>query len=98
MGLLLGNMGIFGFLCRVTVHSDDGTSKDLTEKEEIEKAIMKNNEEKYQQSFHTPFLQHPLRDEFEFKGLTPAAKAVLGGVYKPSDSVDQYTRAIIEEL
>ncbi len=82
----------------VTVQLADGTHKDLTGKLEIEKAIMENNEEKYQQSFHTPFLQDPLRGDFGFKGLTFCSQAVLGGVYSPRADIDGYTKAVIEEL
>ncbi len=82
----------------VTIQSDQGTSKDLTEKAEIEAAIMENNQVKYQQSFHTPILVPPLREDFGFKGLTTAAQAVLGGVYEPSEQVDPYTREVIKEL
>jgi hypothetical protein len=59
---------------------------------------MSTNQAKYQQSFHTPFMRPPLRDEFGFKGLTMAAQAVLGGVYEPSDSIDEYTKDFLYEL
>ncbi len=87
-----------GSTTMVTVQQADGTYKDLTGKLEIEKAIMENNKEKYQQSFHTPFLQDPLRGDFGFKGLTFCSQAVLGGVYSPRADIDGYTRAVIEEL
>jgi hypothetical protein len=77
---------------------EGGFQKDLTDKTEIEKAIISNNMEKYQQSFHTPFLTSPLREEFSFKGLTTASQAVLGGVYEPSDHVDQHTKDFLYEL
>jgi hypothetical protein len=51
---------------------------------------METNKQKYQQSFHTPFLQSSLREEFGFKGLSTAAQAVLGGVYEPSTTIDPY--------
>lgn len=70
-----------GSTTMVMVQLESGESIDLASKKDIELAIMKNNEEKYQQSFHTPFLQFPLRGEFGFKGLTEASQAVLAGVY-----------------
>jgi hypothetical protein len=82
----------------VTIQSEQGISKDLTGKEEIEEAIMANNQAKYQQSFHTPFMVSPLREEFGFKGLTTAAQAVLGGVYEPSAQVDSYTKSLLQKL
>ncbi len=87
-----------GSTTMVTVQLSDGSSQDITGKQEIEEAILKNNQEKYQQSFHTPFLQSPLREAFGFKGLSSAAQAVLGGVYDTPENVDPYTKAFIEEL
>ena len=37
-------------------------------------------------------------EEFEFKGLTTAAQAVLGGVYVPKENVDPYTKDVLQEL
>jgi hypothetical protein len=65
----------------VTIQNPAGECIDLTEKDDIELAIMMNNMEKYEQSFHLPFLQPPLIDEFRFKGLTPASVAVRQGIY-----------------
>jgi hypothetical protein len=59
---------------------------------------MENNQLKFQQSFHTPFMQYPLRQEFDFKGLSSAAQAVLGGVYDSRNPLDDYTKAFISEL
>jgi hypothetical protein len=87
-----------GSTTMVTVQLSDGSSQDITGKQAIEEAILKNNQEKYQQSFHTPFLQSPLREAFGFKGLSSAAQAVLGGVYEPPENVDRYTKAFIKEL
>jgi hypothetical protein len=73
-----------GSTTMVTIQTAEGVRKDLTEKRDIEEAIMKNNQDKYRQSFHTPFLRSPLREDFGFKGLTTAAQAVLGGMYEPT--------------
>jgi hypothetical protein len=86
-----------GSTTMVMIQSSDGSCKDLTGKNEIETAIMENNQQKYQQSFHTPFFQSPLREEFGFKG-SMACQAVLGGVYEPSKDIDASTQALIEEL
>ncbi len=87
-----------GSTTMVTILTKEGQKRDLTEKNEIEKAIMMNNEAKYQQSFHTPFMKSPLREEFGFKGLTTTAQAVLGGVYEPNESVDEITKAVLQEF
>jgi hypothetical protein len=43
----------------VTIQDAEGNTIDLTEKLDIEKAIVKNNKEKFEQALHTPFLQPP---------------------------------------
>jgi hypothetical protein len=87
-----------GSTTMVTIQPKEGIKKDLMEKMEIEEAIMKNNQAKYQQSFHTPFMRSPLKDDFGFKGLTAAAQAALVGVYDPTDQVDEVTKAVLQEL
>ena len=86
-----------GSTTMVTV-TEGGHQKDLTTKHEIEQAIMANNMDKYQQSFHTPFMVSPLREAFGFKGLTTAAQAVLSGVYEINYPIDQVTADFLREL
>ena len=81
----------------VTITDDQGNSLDLTNKEDIERAIISNNEDKYKQSFHTPFLQPPLANDFGFKGLTPSAQQVLAGCYTPPVPIDPYVHDLILE-
>jgi hypothetical protein len=59
---------------------------------------MANNQAKYQQSCHKPFLQSPFMEEFGFKGLTTASQAVLGGVYETESHIDLCMKAFIKEL
>jgi hypothetical protein len=40
----------------------------------------------------------PIHNEFGFKGLITASQAVLGGVYEAKVELDQYTKAVLEEL
>ncbi len=49
-----------GSTTMVTIQLLNGDQKDITNKQEIEKAIMETNQQKYQQSFYTPFYQSPL--------------------------------------
>lgn len=66
---------------------------DLTNQEDVERTIMKNNEENF------PFLQFFLASEFGFKGLTTAAQAALmAGVYFSNHPIDSHTREVIEQL
>jgi len=63
----------------VTIESPEGGCKDITDKSEIEEAIMNSNEAKFRQSHHRPFFHDPLKRDFGFKGLTPQASRVLAG-------------------
>ena len=87
-----------GSTTMVTKTDSNGKKVDITEKTEIEKAILKNNEEKFKQSSKNPFLSVPLRDEMGFKGTGPATKAVLQGTYRPEFPIDPYAEALIYEL
>ncbi len=49
-----------GSTTMVTIQQEDGTFKDITGKRNIEDAIIASNNLKFQQSFHTPFMQPPL--------------------------------------
>lgn len=86
-----------GSTTMVTIMEGD-IQKDLTGKKEIEEALSSNNMGKYQQSFHTPFMTSPLKEEFGFKGLTTASQAVLVGIYEPGNQVDHITREFMAEL
>jgi hypothetical protein len=87
-----------GSTTMVSVFNDRGHRIDLTNKEDIEQAIMKSNETKYRQSSHTPFFQFPLASDFGFKGLTPAAQATLAGVYESNHPIDEYTQLVLTEM
>lgn len=82
----------------VTVLDEAGNRFDRNSKEAIEQAIMKNNEEKYRQSSHTPIFRFLLVIEFGFKGLTSTAQALLSGVYESNHPIDNYAHALIEKL
>jgi hypothetical protein len=46
----------------------------IDEKTKMETAIVKKNERKYQQSFHTPFMVPPLVLEIGFKGASQTTR------------------------
>jgi hypothetical protein len=68
----------------VTIQNESGEWVDLTDKRDIEAAILKSNTAKFQQSFHMPFMRPPISTEFGFKGLTGSSQAVLPQVYSTS--------------
>ena len=59
-----------GSTTMVTTTNSSGTKIDITNKKEMELAILESNKTKFTQSSHTPFYLHPLKDDFGFKGLT----------------------------
>lgn len=73
-----------GSTTMVLIDGGHGGCIDITGKQEVEQAIMENNENKYKQAHHSPFFQFPLVEEFGFKGLITASQAVLSGVYESS--------------
>jgi hypothetical protein len=70
----------------VTIMGEGGRPVELTKKLDIEQAILKENQEKFQQSFHSPFYQPPINCDFGYKALTPLASQVLSGSYIPPAS------------
>jgi len=72
--------------------------RDITEKKAIEHAILANNQEKFSQSFHTPFYQPPLTREFGFLSLTPSAQAVLDGFYEAPPNTPLHILDLLIEL
>jgi hypothetical protein len=67
----------------VSVPLTDGTITDITDKKEMEKAIIKSNKSKFQQSFQTPFYNYPYNKIFGYLGLTTFSQKVLDGTYVP---------------
>jgi hypothetical protein len=51
----------------VTTETPTGELQEITDKREMERAIMKNNEQKFRQSYNTPFFYQPLLSEFGLK-------------------------------
>jgi len=72
--------------------------KDLTDKKSMETAILHNNSEKFSQSFHTPFYQPPISEEFGFQSLTPASQAVLDRLYEPPPNTPENVTNLLQEL
>jgi hypothetical protein len=72
--------------------------KDLTDKKSMETAILHNNSEKFSQSFHTPFYQPPISEEFGFQSLTPASQAVLDRFYEPPPNTPENVTNLLQEL
>jgi hypothetical protein len=70
----------------------------MISKEDMENAIMQENESKYRQASQTPFMQPPLVNDFGYLGIGQHADAVLRGEYRIPPGVDTYTEKFIKQL
>jgi hypothetical protein len=75
-----------------------GGRMEMTSKSNMERAIMVENESKYQQASQTPFMLPPLVQDFGYLGIGPHADAVLQGDYNVPPGVDIYTTKFIQQL
>jgi hypothetical protein len=82
----------------VSVKSPDGSNVDLTEKKDMEKAIIKSNKQKFQHSFHTPFYNFPYNKLFGFLGLTKASQQVLDGTFTPPTKATTHMKEFLKHL
>ena len=70
----------------------------MNNKDDMERAILRENEHCFRQASDTPFLQEPLLSAIGPLADTPAADEILAGVYDIPDGVDEYTRQFIRHL
>jgi hypothetical protein len=74
---------ITGKLESKSVTKVEWQGQEMTSCEEIEHTLLEVNRAKTRSSEHTPFLQHPLVEEFGFQADNANAQAVLDGTYTP---------------
>jgi len=94
----LRGKGSLGSTSLVTEENSNGSITEHTSKASIERAILQNNLSKFKQSHHRPFYKHPLVRDFQFKGTTMAASAVLAGSYDPPQDIPLAERALLQAL
>ena len=71
----------------VIITHPSGQQVEITEKDQMEQQIIKENVKKYHQYEETcPFLQSPLKELFGNYGETTAAKSVMEGMFKVKES------------
>ena len=87
-----------GAIAKVEFLNEDGTYSTVDIQEEVEDAIMKNNEARFRLTEATPFMQEPLRSEVGFFGATEAAQQMLDGTYECPEGTDEFTRHFVEAL
>jgi hypothetical protein len=64
----------------------------------MEKAIIKSNKQKFQQSFHTPFYNFPYNKLFGFLGLMEASQQVLDGSFTPPATATIHMKYFLKHL
>jgi hypothetical protein len=87
-----------GGVTSVIAPNSTGTLVEMTAKEDMEKAIMEENIQKFLQAMDTPFMTPPLLRNFRYMGLGPHATDVMLGQYNLPEGVDPYTRKFIHQL
>ncbi len=82
----------------VTVTQPDGTTMDITDKKEMERAIIRSNKMKFQLSFGTPFYNHPYNKLFGYLGITNASRQVLAGTFNPPCGASSHMKDFLKHL
>ncbi len=94
----LQGKGSLGSTTLVTEENSNGSITEHMSKASIERAILQTNLSNFRQSHHRPFYKHPLVRDFQFKGTTTAASAVLAGSYKPPQDIPVAEQALLQAL
>ena len=83
----------------VTHKSQDGTTEELTQKTELEKAIIKENLDKYRQTKSAcPLFQDSLFQDIGTSGNGPAVDSILKGDYKPPPGTSPATTTFLQYM
>jgi len=78
---------------QVTVTNPDSSKSDLTERADVESAVMRENERKYHQTEGgSQLLDGVFQNDFGSFGEGPAIEAVLQGTYRIPPRASQATR------
>jgi hypothetical protein len=87
-----------GSVTSVVAPDKDGRWREVTEKEDIEMALLEENERRFTQAADTPFLQDPLLRLVGKMGTGPAAEAILRGTFTIPEEVDEWAAKLIPFL
>ena len=86
-----------GAISKVEVVSPNGVVI-YNSQDEVEAAVMHNNEARFRLTEDTPFMQEPLREEVGFLGATEAAQQMLAGTYVCPPGTDEFTQHFVDCL
>lgn len=76
----------------------NGQKELITDKEEMEKVCIEENDRKYNQTRNTPCLQHPLRQLLGNYSNTPFADSILDGSYSLPFNMSPYVSELFDQL
>ena len=86
---IYGNLRMGG-VTNVIAPDSTGTMVEMTAKEDMEKAIMEENVQKFLQAMDTPFMTQPLLRDFGYMGLGSHATEVMMGQYDIPESIHTF--------
>ena len=87
-----------GSTSMVIAPDEFGTLVEMVEKDDLERACLKETEQRFTQAHDTPCLQEPLLSELGYLGDGPAAEAILNGNYIPPPGTDYYAKKLFPFL
>ena len=87
-----------GSVTSVVAPNSSGEWEEVTTKEGIEKALLEENERRFNQARDTPFLVPPLADLVGPLGTGPMAEAILQGNFMIPAGVDPWAAKLIPHL
>ena len=84
-------------LTKVSI-TENNTTKELSNKNDIENACHDENFAKFSQTNNTPPMKPPLSTLLGYLGISPACQAILNGTFTPPPDTDIYTREFLQHL
>ena len=77
---------------------ENGQDKLLTDRQQVESAIMENNSKRFHLTDSTPFMTEPLVSEVGFLANTPFVRSILAGDFKEDHRLDKHTNDFLRFL
>jgi hypothetical protein len=87
-----------GSVTSVVAPNEEGEWVEVVGKEGIGKALLEENERRFNQAKATPFLQQPLLDLVGKLGVGKAAEEILNGTFVVPEGVDEWAARLIPFL
>ena len=81
-------------ICEVQVKQNEKYIT-ITEQEEVETEIMKNNSKRFHLAASTPLMEQSAVDNIGYLGNTEMADNIIYGNFVPVDQVDEYTKKFL---